>query len=264
MTPDCQNVRELLDSYLSDELSVETNHHVLRHLGTCEACSSELKRRQKLRSLLAQSLDVPMDVDRARQRVVDAVEREQRSWVPRPRWLGAAAALLAAVAVATWVARPVDTAAFDDSAGDHVACALAYPEDWSYDPARAARSLAPPFERMADAIGLTHGGYHVIDAHMCPYNGRTYAHVVIRGEGQTLSIFAEPALRGSLPSPSPPTALGPETLDVHSTTRMGYQISAVATPQHQVFLVSDHQTDPPEIGTAILLAAVRFVRELEQ
>jgi hypothetical protein len=54
-----------------------------------------------------------------------------------------------------------------------------------------------------------------------------------------------------------------DTLDVHSTTRMGFRISAVATPEHQVFLVSDQETDPPEIGTAILLSAMRFVREIE-
>jgi hypothetical protein len=218
-----------------------------------------------MRSLLAQSLEVPQDIEGAQQRILDAVHREQRSWGRAARWLGAAAAtLLAAIAVATWVGRPVDAAAYDDSAGDHVACALAYPEGTTYDPARAARNLAPPFERIADAIGLSHGGYRVIDAHMCPYNGRHYAHVVLRGQGQTLSIFAEPALRGSLPTTSSRTAVGGDVLDVHSTTSMGYSIAAVATPQHQVFLVSDRQTDPPEIGTALLISAVRFVRELEK
>jgi anti-sigma factor RsiW len=264
VNPDCQDVRELMDSYLSEELSVETNLRVLRHLGTCQACASELTRRQRVRSLLADSLDRPLDVDGARQRILDAVEREQRSWGRAARWLGAAAALFAAIAIGTWVSRPVDAAAYDDSAGDHVACALAYPEGTTYDAARAARNLASPFERIADAIGLSHGAYHVIDAHMCPYNGRNYAHVVIRGQGQTLSIFAEPSLRGSLPSTSSRTPLPGDTLDVHSTTRMGYRISAVATPGHQVFLVSDKETDTPEIGRALLFSAVRFVRELEE
>jgi hypothetical protein len=218
-----------------------------------------------VRSLLAQSLDLPSDLEGARQRVVDAVEREQRAWGRAVRWMGAAAALVAAAAIATWVGRPVDAAAFDDSAGDHVACALAYyPEGTSYDAARVASSLTSPFERIAEHIGLTHGPYHVIDAHMCPYKGRNYAHVVIRGQGQTLSIFAERAVRGSLPATSSRTDVGGETLDVVSTTTMGLRVSAVATPAHQVFLVSDQQTDPPEIGPAILLSAVRFVRELEQ
>jgi hypothetical protein len=45
---------------------------------------------------------------------------------------------------------------------------------------------------------------------------------------------------------------------------MGYRISAVVTHEHQVFLVSEQQTNPPEIGTSILLSTVRFVRELEK
>ena len=53
-------------------------------------------------------------------------------------------------------------------------------------------------------------------------------------------------------------------LDVYSTTRMGFTVSAVATSAHQVFLVSDTRTNPPEIGTTLLLSAVRFVRELEE
>ena len=264
MNPDCQNVRELMDSYLSEELSVETNHQVLRHLAACPACSSELQRRQRLRSMLAQALEVPLDADAARQRVVAAMEREQRSWGRPARWIGVAAALIAAVGVAMWVSRPVDVAAYDDSAGDHVFCALAYPDDVTYDATRAARNLAPPFERIAEAIGLWHGDYHAIDAHMCPYKGRNYAHVVFRGRGQTLSIFAEPSVRGSLPRASSTSALGSEALEVHSATRLGYQISAVETPEHKVFLVFEQQTEPPDVATDMLQSAVRFVRGLEQ
>ena len=75
-----------------------------------------------------------------------------------------------------------------------------------YDPDRAAHNLAPPFEHIVDVVGRSHGVYHVIDAHMCPYKGRNYAHVVIRGDGQTLSLFAERAERGALPD-TPTTVL---------------------------------------------------------
>jgi hypothetical protein len=47
----CQEFREMMDSYLGDELLVETNHEVLRHLENCPACRSELAAR---RGLLAQ------------------------------------------------------------------------------------------------------------------------------------------------------------------------------------------------------------------
>lgn len=51
-TLDCRNLKELLDSYLSDELSVETNHKVLRHLEQCPACRGELAARRDLRETM--------------------------------------------------------------------------------------------------------------------------------------------------------------------------------------------------------------------
>jgi hypothetical protein len=171
--------------------------------------------------------------------------------------------LVAAVAVAYWAGRPVDAAAYNDSAEDHVACALTYPSGTVYDPDRAAHNLAPPFEHIVDIVGRSHGVYHVIDAHMCPYKGRNYAHVVIRGNGQTLSLFAERAERGALPD-TPTTVLAGDALDVHATTRLGYRISAVATRDHRLFLVSERPTDPPDLVQDILRSAVRFIRGLEK
>jgi anti-sigma factor RsiW len=265
VSPECQHVRELMDSYLSEELSVETNHLVLRHLATCEACAAEVRRRQRLRTLLVRSLEVQVDADAMTQRIAHAVDREQRSRGRVASWWGVAAALIVGVAATYWFSRPVDAAAYDDSAGNHVACAIQYPAAAVYDPARAARNLVPPFERIAEAIGLTHGAYHVIDAHMCPYNGRDYAHVVLRGGDQTLSLFVEPVVRGSLPGTPTKTRLAGDELDVLSTSRLGYRISATSTGAHRLFLVSERATETPDaITNEILLSAVRFVRTLER
>jgi hypothetical protein len=263
VTLDCQHVREVMDSYLTEELSVETNHAFLHHVTECRDCSAELKRRQRVRALLAATLGVTVDAERAKARIMRAVDREQRSW-KRPARLGAVAAtLIAAVAVAYWAGRRVDAAAYDDSAEDHVACALTYPNDTVYDANRAAKNLVPPFERIVDAVGRSHGAYHVIDAHMCPYKGRNYAHVVIRGDGQTLSLFAERAGRGALPA-TPTTVLRGDTVDIHATTRLGYRISAVATRDHRLFLVSERPIDPPDVADDIIRSAVRFIRGLEK
>ena len=61
MNLDCQQVRELMDSYLSEELSVETNHGFLRHVAECRDCAAELKRRQRLRALLSETLDLAVN-----------------------------------------------------------------------------------------------------------------------------------------------------------------------------------------------------------
>lgn len=262
MNPGCQRVREVMDSYLAEELLVETNHDVLRHLDSCPECASELQRRQRLRTLLSHALEVQVEDQRAAARITHALDREQRPWKRVAPFATAAAMLIAAVAVAFWFSRPVDVAAYDEAAEDHIACALIYPVSYSYDANRAARNLAPPFTAIVEAVGLSHGAYEVIDAHMCPYKGRNYAHVVFRGGGQMLSLFAE-RTRGTLPA-APASRLTENTVDVHETTRLGYRVAAVATRDYQLFLVSEWPTEPPAIERDILRSAVRFIRGLEE
>src|SRR2546422_5815691 len=48
----CRDFREIADSYLSDELMIETNHDVLRHLESCADCRRELAARRELISKL--------------------------------------------------------------------------------------------------------------------------------------------------------------------------------------------------------------------
>ena len=61
----CRDFREVADSYLSDELLVETNHDVIAHLETCADCRRELAARRELRTILrtsfakAEELQIP-------------------------------------------------------------------------------------------------------------------------------------------------------------------------------------------------------------
>jgi Putative zinc-finger len=48
----CKDFRDIADSYLSNELLVETNHEVLQHLEACADCRSELASRRELRERL--------------------------------------------------------------------------------------------------------------------------------------------------------------------------------------------------------------------
>lgn len=52
----CKDFREIADSYLSNELLVETNHKVLRHLENCVACRRELAARRGLRENLREAV----------------------------------------------------------------------------------------------------------------------------------------------------------------------------------------------------------------
>lgn len=49
---DCQEFNRIIDSYLSDELLVETNHDVLRHLENCRDCRDQTSAHRDLRTRL--------------------------------------------------------------------------------------------------------------------------------------------------------------------------------------------------------------------
>lgn len=52
----CKDFREIADSYLSDELLVETNHEVFRHLENCGNCRRELGGRREVRTKLRSAI----------------------------------------------------------------------------------------------------------------------------------------------------------------------------------------------------------------
>ena len=57
--------------------------------------------------------------------------------------------------------------------------------------------------------------------------------------------------------------LASDDRQVHLKTQLGYRVSATATPDFRLFVVSDQPTGSPDVTNELLLSAVRFVRTLE-
>ena len=97
----CRDFQEIADSYLGDELSVETNHEVIRHVGACDDCRRELDARRelraKLRSAFAKATDVQPSaefVEQLRTRLQKSAGGRASAWAGGRAWLAAAACLL--------------------------------------------------------------------------------------------------------------------------------------------------------------------------
>jgi anti-sigma factor RsiW len=252
MTTECRHIRERMDSYIGGELTVETNHDVLRHLEGCEACRTELGRRERLRVLLVESFGAAPDATALESRIARAIDHEERRWWRLAQYGSMAAAVLLVVGAAVWMSRPVDAAAFDDSVDDHIACALTYPPAARYNAQRVAESLEPAYRNIVHAVAHRSGNYELIDGHMCPYQGRNYAHLVYRDGDYMLSVFVEAATRGRLPrAPDQP--------------RKGFVSAGASTRRHQVFVVTaDAAHPPPEVVSGLLQSSLTFARTLER
>lgn len=246
MDRECQQVRSVMDSFLSGELTVDGSHHVLRHFETCRECAAESARRERVRVLLSRAGPAVGDVDGLRLRITAAIDREQR---PRlVRYCAAAAAMAAGVIVALWALRPIDVAAFSDAVNNHIVCALTRPASMTYDPARAAQRLSLDYRGFTVAVAEHYGSYDLIDAHMCPYHERQYVHLVYRHAGDVLSVFAEPAARGALP-------------ETPTVWPKGYAGVAATAKGHHIFLVYEPGDTPASVTKDMLSAVTAFFNQ---
>lgn len=83
----CKDFREIADSYLSNELLIETNHEVLQHLENCANCRRELGARRQLRDVLRvavkNSLDSkinPIFASKLKNNLRESVFQKEKRW----------------------------------------------------------------------------------------------------------------------------------------------------------------------------------------
>src|SRR5262245_43334772 len=93
----CEKTRKYLDSYISNELTVETNHEVLKHLEKCSECSHVLQDLLLLRNRLRDAVKQEVVPPALRERVKRSI-RQQRTGLKAQSWfrwsLAVAAVLL--------------------------------------------------------------------------------------------------------------------------------------------------------------------------
>lgn len=266
MTRECQQTRDLMDSYLAGELLVETNHEILRHLGGCADCTGELERRRRARTLLKEALASDVDAGALHGRIHAAIAGD-RPWYRFARRGAVAAALVAAIILAYGRFGGLLQAAptYRDVVVDHIECALTFPATATYDAASARRRLKPPFADLPGALPARQGDYQLVDAHTCPYKGRRYAHLVYRDAAHVVSLFADPGAGAPLPSSDllvPGSVSAPMILGARYR---GYEVAALATRSHQVLVVSDLARDGNlRVARDLFPAIVTFVEQLER
>src|SRR5690242_15810087 len=131
----CREVRDLADSFLSEQLLVETNHQVLRHLEGCPACRAELESRRELRTTIRRAFihsEALHISDEFRSRVVSRLQKtapERLTRSNRRRWLiglTAAAVLILAAGVGEFLRTRGISLMVQDAVADHENCAVRF------------------------------------------------------------------------------------------------------------------------------------------
>ena len=212
----CERYRRHFDSYLDNELLVETNQDVLQHLNACTECTRILEGRARMKELVKNAVNT----QNAPPELVAAVQA--RLHTERPgffglniaRWMMAAAAvlLLAIVGIGSlqWgrvIQFPGDDDIFQTVSArvqdilrvglvDHVQCVI-LAQQWkrfvSFDEMKAntrPSALGPEFIDLVPALESKLGSqYRLTLGHRCVVNDRQYIHFILTGSnGILLSV----------------------------------------------------------------------------
>src|SRR5689334_2221880 len=299
----CHEFREIADSYLSNELIVETNHAVISHLEHCAECRQELKARRELRVRLRgaflQSPEnqlPPEFADRLRTQLHDYAlskrgvsplvsSRGWRFYVKRRPiiWIGLAACLLLIIGAGLVLVRQrmvrseeiainkqrpndslnpgipvsiVKTELARSAVGDHRDCAIKFRlAEKPIDLEAAGQKYDRVYVNLTKAVLSQQGAAPLdaqfVEAHSCVYQGRRFAHIVLKYHGHLVSFLVtdiEPTKR--VQSESDPQVITCSEFD-------GYKVSCFETARHAVFVVSD-LTEGDNLALARALAPSVF------
>lgn len=313
----CQEFQEMMDSYLSDELLVETNHEVLHHLENCPVCRNELAAR---RALLAQlrlavkgAKDAQLNLAFARRLENRLCETALRPpvWAKLKSEMFARSSVFAAMITAcflfavmfgaVWlyrssptgnasivqqnptnkaieIPRPTDSPAaqavqialretMNAAIGDHKNCAVHFRLTEEPITLTAASKKYGRFNKDLDKAvvaslkesavstekvsGKSVGKIEFLEAHSCVFQGRRFAHVILRRGKKIISVLITDS-----DSPDETDAA------IISQTDENLQVAAFGAAHHHVFVVSDLTDEENQTIARILSPSVR--RHIEQ
>lgn len=235
----CGRYQPLLDSYVSNELLVETTHEVMRHVESCASCQFELEERMRLRGALRHAVNGIETPEGLRGRVLAGLERPvvteaEVSRRGRVRWMqmaaGVAVLLFSGLLFQLLVRDPGRFASLLDRAWhQHEGCTLAghYPAEPPTE-ARMRHDLGPHYEALLPVMQKELSEYRIRKAHICRPGGREYAHFILQKGDALISV--------SLLKKQDREALGAK---LTNTARNGGHIAAFETGAYVAFVMGN-------------------------
>lgn len=249
----CTEFREVVDSYLSDELLTETNHSMMKHVEACGDCQSLVEARKEIRSRLkfavqnADEYRLPEGFDH---KLMTRLRTEAHQEVKGTSWfgLGALATSFGAIAlIAVFgfvflgsgdeVTEPYLVKGFSSesllnvAAGDHEYCAIKH----QLEELPVALSEAAPRYRGLDKVveqevGSVLAGHRLSESHSCKYKDTKFAHIVMRKDDKAVSVLVA-SNKGELHK---------DIVDFESEQ---YRVSAFSAGKENIYVISNHDKE---------------------
>lgn len=282
----CRRMRSYLDSYLNNELLVETNHEVLKHLEACDSCSQSLKDRVRLKDQLKRAVMQERAPAALRERINDNLRSGRRFKLSNLSFaLAAAAALLVIALVVPFVLKSNSNARRStlslhaevrsgDVTGqllkigfdDHVYCAI--------DHGMANRQLTA--EQMSERLGPEYAGlvevlkqkmpqeYRVVIGHRCHYQSREFIHLIVRSQSDEVSIVITRKNGEAFPAETATTVAQAAGVPIYERAWQNVQVAGMETRDYLAFVISNSTRDDNlQIASTIAPSVRDFLNKLE-
>jgi anti-sigma factor RsiW len=249
----CERIRQYLDSYLSNELLVETASEVVRHLESCEACSRDLESRMRVRDALQRAVANRPVPDSVRADVLRSLRESQpRSFVraSTTRWvagLAGTAFVLLGLFAAEWLSvrrgEQLVASILKLGVSDHVVCAIKshnYPEI-ANPAAEIRKKLGAQHAALLQVVQERLPGFEVLEGHICsiPHSDRKYIHFITRGQGTILSVILTERNGASLPKNKLLVSADSGGVSIYGNHLSGMEIAGFESAEYFVFIVSN-------------------------
>ncbi len=249
----CERIRQQLDSYLSNELLVETATEIVRHLESCEACSRDLESRMRIRDALQRAVAKQPVSDSVRAGVLRKLRESQPRSLVRTtgrRWavgLAAIAFLLFSLFAGEWLSlyrgEQLIASILKLGVSDHLICAIKghnYPE-LANSPDQIRKKLGAPYAPLLQVVQERLPGFEVLEGHVCsiPGSNRKYVHFITRGQGTILSVILTERNGASLPKGKFLASAESAGLSIYEDHLSGMEIAGFESAQYFAFVISD-------------------------
>ncbi len=249
----CERIRQQLDSYLSNELLVETASEVVRHLESCENCSRDLESRMRVRDALQRAFANRPVPDGIRADVLHKLRESQpRSFVRvgARRWalgLAAVAFVLLGLFAAEWLnlrrGEQLIASILKLGVNDHLICTIKghnYPETPN-PPDQIRKKLGPRYAPLLQVVQERLPGFEVLEGHLCsiPGSDRKYVHFITRGQSTIVSVILTERNGASLPTGKILASAESAGLNIYQDHLSGMEIAGFQSAQYFAFVVSD-------------------------
>jgi hypothetical protein len=260
----CKDFREVADSYLSDELLTETNHEMIRHMEACADCRGVIAARREIRVRLKTAvlksdvyqIDGNFDHNLMTRLRYEQEQTGRRSWFGI-RSLAFAVGLLIVGVLAFSVLSNLDGVSGSDhlvagfsedsllniASGDHQYCAVEYGLE---EAPVAINEGDPEYVGLEKVVGSSIPeklkDHKLVEAHSCKFKDIRFAHFVLKGANDTLSVLVTPS-----------RSAGPKnSMTISDNSSRAYRISSFEVGTNAVFVLSNlNESDNRKAAEAI-------------